>query len=102
MDHAVEDGAEQFVVLFRSPTQQLYKGLYAVQPDESGVDITLRRVHGLGPLHLPPSLQARIQQFYKFSTGARTFDTLPVNSITGTTDAVSIVARGRGAHLMSE
>jgi hypothetical protein len=77
-----------FVVLFRSPSQLLYKGLYVYHVPSS----TLTRIHGRGPLVMPPSSERdqRVKAYYKFSTGARQFQVVPTRGMTVSTDGISL------------
>jgi len=88
VERAPEGAETNFVVLFRTPAQLLYKALYAFHVPSGA----LRRIHGRGPAQLPPGPQRdkRIKGFYKFSTGARQFQVVPTRAMTVSTDAIAL------------
>lgn len=89
---SVERGPEgrnfNFVVLFRSPSSRLYKGLFAydLSRDE------LVKVHGGGPKRLGPGAgrDARMRGTFKYSTGRREFEELPTNNLSVMTDGIAL------------
>ncbi len=83
-----EGGETNFVVLFRTPAQLLYKGLYAYHVPSGN----LRRIHGKGPAVLPPGQQrdARVKAYYKFSTGARQFQIVHTRAMTVSIDGIAL------------
>jgi hypothetical protein len=78
-----QEAVQRFLILLY-PSQQLsYRGLYMVHP----LTGEITKLIGRGPKQIDPVL---VKDYYKFETSARTFKCIQSNTLTGTTDAITI------------